>query len=278
MKVRIISAAVGLVILGFVLAFFDTAILNAAVAIISAISVYELLNATNKDRPKFPEFMCVLMAAAIPFSPMPVFKGFLPLCAYILVFIEVCILIKYHKTIKFEQFTSDFFFSFVIPVTYTMFIYLRDKNNMYVGLCYVLIALAAAWTTDTGAYFVGVKFGKHKLCPEISPKKTIEGAVGGVVFSLICMLLICFGMQKLSTVYLNGAIEVNYIYILIFAPILSFISMIGDMAASIIKRQHGIKDFGNIMPGHGGIVDRFDSVLMVLPAVYLISNFFPFVK
>lgn len=278
MKVRIISAAVGLVILGFVLAFFDTALLNAAVAMISALSVYELLNATNKERPKFPEFMCVLMAAAIPFSPMPVFRGFLPLCAYILVFIEVCILIKYHKTIKFEQFTSDFFFSFVVPVTYTMFIYLRDKNNMYVGLCYVLIALAAAWTTDTGAYFVGVKFGKHKLCPEISPKKTIEGAVGGVVFSLICMLLICFGMQKLSAAYLSSTIEVNYMYILIFAPILSLISMVGDLAASIIKRQHGIKDFGNIMPGHGGVVDRFDSVLMVLPAVYLISNFFPIIK
>ena len=278
MKVRIISAAVGLVILGFVLAFFDTAILNTAVAAISALSVYELLNAINKDRPKFPEFMCILMAAAIPFSPMPIFKGFLPLFAYMLVLVEMCILIKYHKTLTFEQFTADFFISFAIPVTYTMFIYLRDKNTAFVGLCYVLIALAAAWTTDTGAYFVGVKFGKHKLCPEISPKKTVEGAVGGIVFGLVCMLLICFGMQKLSAVYFESPITVNYIYILIFAPILSVISMVGDLSASIIKRQHGIKDFGNIMPGHGGIVDRFDSVLMVLPAVYIFSNFFPIVK
>ena len=174
MKTRIITAMIGLVVLGIVLSFFDTIVLNIAVSIIAGLSVYELLKATNPKRDKIPEIVCVIIALLIPFFPIPMFKEFLPLCAYIMVFVQLLVLIKYHKTMRFEQMTSDFFFSFIIPITYTMFVHFRDKNSFYVGLCYVLISLGAAWLTDSGAYFVGVKFGKHKLCPEISPKKTVE--------------------------------------------------------------------------------------------------------
>ncbi len=276
MKTRIITAIAGLAVLAVVLSFFDTIVLNIAVSVISGLSVYELLKATNPNRDKIPEVFSIIVALLIPFFPIPAFKQFLPLCAYIIILTQLLVLIKYHKTMRFEQMTSDFFFSFIIPLTYTMFVHFRDKNSLFVGLSYVMISMSAAWLTDTGAYFVGVNFGKHKLCPEISPKKTVEGAVGGIVISIISLMLICWGLQSLAG-YFGHTVKVNYIYILIFSPILSIISMVGDLAASVIKRQHGIKDFGNIMPGHGGIVDRFDSVLLVLPAVYIISKFFPLV-
>ena len=106
MKTRIITAMVGLVVLAVVLSFFDTIVLNIAVAIISGLSVYELLKATNPNRDKIPEIVCIIIAILIPFFPMPIFKEFLPLCAYAMVFIQLLVLIKYHKTMKFEQMTA----------------------------------------------------------------------------------------------------------------------------------------------------------------------------
>jgi phosphatidate cytidylyltransferase len=108
------------------------------------------------------------------------------------------------------------------------------------------------------AYVVGSLIGKHKLIPEISPKKTVEGAIGGVVGAIIAFLL--FGL--ILDLAVEG-MEVRYLVLAIYAAILAVVSQLGDLIASLIKREHGVKDYGNLLPGHGGIMDRFDSILAV---------------
>lgn len=126
------------------------------------------------------------------------------------------------------------------------------------GIYYLLLVLNFACVCDMGAYFVGVSIGKTKLCPEISPNKTVEGALGGIASSIIVSLIItlCYGhFGKILPV------------MLLTVPLCA-VGMTGDLFASIIKRKAGIKDYGNLIPGHGGILDRVDSVLLISPVVF----------
>lgn len=132
------------------------------------------------------------------------------------------------------------------------------------GIYYLLLLLNFSAVCDTGAYFTGVFFGKHKLCPNISPKKTVEGAAGGIVWSMIVsvVLMLCF---KIDT----SKIAVT---VILTVP-LCIVGMLGDLFASSFKRSVGVKDYGNIIPGHGGILDRFDSILLLSPVVYLLCSY-----
>ena len=140
--------------------------------------------------------------------------------------------------------------------------YIYRTRAMENGIFIVWLVFIASWVCDTAAYFVGVLFGKHKLAPVLSPKKSIEGAVGGVI-----------GAAAIGALY--GYIVRNQVVgikdtMLVFALISAagaLISMVGDLAASAIKRNHDIKDYGNLIPGHGGILDRFDSVIFTAPII-----------
>ena len=123
----------------------------------------------------------------------------------------------------------------------------------------------AAWGTDTFAYSVGMRFGKHKLTP-ISPKKTIEGSIGGVIGAVIISLIYTYIINR------TGSMEISYLSIAAIAIVLSILSQIGDLAASSIKRYTGIKDFGELIPGHGGMLDRIDSILFIAPFAYFLLN------
>jgi phosphatidate cytidylyltransferase len=118
--------------------------------------------------------------------------------------------------------------------------------------------------TDIFAYFTGYFFGKHKLIPEISPKKTIEGSIGGILFCILAFLL--FGL----IVSAQTTTVPNYIGLGALGLLVSVFAQIGDLFASLLKREHNIKDFGNIFPGHGGIMDRFDSVIAVCPLLLIV--------
>lgn len=134
------------------------------------------------------------------------------------------------------------------------------------GKLFIWYIFFVAWGTDTFAYLVGVKFGKHKFT-SISPKKSIEGSIGGIIgATAIC---------SLYTYYLNNfqGLNINYLYIIISGIVLSILSQIGDLSASSIKRFNNVKDFGNLIPGHGGILDRIDSVIFIAPWIYLIFSF-----
>ncbi|MBQ8525564.1 MAG: CDP-archaeol synthase [Clostridia bacterium] len=135
------------------------------------------------------------------------------------------------------------------------------------GKFYIWIPFIIAWLTDTFAYFAGRFLGRHKLIPSVSPKKTVEGSIGGIAGAIIIMVLYMLVCEK----YFD--ITPNYIQGIISAIVLSLLAQIGDLVASCIKREHGIKDFGSLVPGHGGILDRFDSVIFISPVVYCLIQF-----
>ena len=132
------------------------------------------------------------------------------------------------------------------------------------GVVYIVLSLCGAWIADTAAYFTGTFLGKHKLCPEISPKKTIEGFAGGLIFNGLFMAAFNF----VYVTYFAKGCGVNYISSFFLGVFCAALGTLGDLTASLLKRQRGIKDYGNIMPGHGGVMDRFDSVLFVAPFMH----------
>lgn len=144
-----------------------------------------------------------------------------------------------------------------------MFSFLKLILSMNMGRLLVMYAFFGAFSSDIFAYLIGCKFGKRKLCPTISPKKTVEGSIAGIIGVVITYIIITF----IGNNYCGA--NLNYIYISILAVVASITGQFGDLAASAIKRHCNIKDFGNILPGHGGILDRYDSVMFVAPVVYI---------
>ena len=159
-----------------------------------------------------------------------------------------------------EDITSALFGVFYVGI---MFSFVYQIRSMSDGAYLVWLILFSSWGCDTCAYCVGMLFGKHKLAPKLSPKKSIEGAIGGVVgAALLGFIYGKFFSQQMAEIarpelVLAGACAIG-----------SMISQVGDLAASAIKRNHDIKDYGNLIPGHGGIMDRFDSMIFTAPAVY----------
>ncbi|WP_195276436.1 phosphatidate cytidylyltransferase [Anaerotruncus rubiinfantis] len=275
MKQRIISSAIGLVVLFLVLVLFETAVLNVAIMLIALIAVYELLAATGcwKANRLFSA-VALVFSAVIPFISMSWIARNLILICYIFVVAIFSILLRNHMSFRIEQVAMGFMFCIMIPFSLTTIVYLRDRWGAALSIFYVLLALGSAWLSDTGAYFAGRAFGKHKLAPYISPKKTVEGAIGGAVFAEVMIQLVMW-LYSLASAYFGHPISIHYGWLLAIVPFLSAVSILGDLSASVIKRQFGVKDYGSIMPGHGGVMDRFDSALMVIPLVFIISQHLP---
>lgn len=138
------------------------------------------------------------------------------------------------------------------------------------GRYFIMLPFVVAFLTDIGAYFVGVTMGKHKLCPVISPKKTVEGFVGGIALAIIGMVAYALILQ------LGFGFKINYFFVAIYGIFGSLAGVMGDLSFSVIKRQTGIKDYGHLIPGHGGILDRFDSVILVAPLIEALLVVLPF--
>ena len=172
---------------------------------------------------------------------------------YLLVFGEMMIA---HLTLHIKDAALCFLAGIVIPFMLTSLVRIlcMEKGRMLVCIPFVI-----AFMSDVGAYFIGVFFGKHKLCPLISPKKSVEGLIGGVVVGTFSMLL--YGWI-VNTFFYAG---IRYLPLLIYGIIGCLASAFGDLCLSVIKRQTGIKDYGNLIPGHGGVLDRLDSVLVAAP-------------
>ena len=267
MKQRIITAAVGLALLLVVLFFFNTWIFNFAVALIAGVAVFELLQSAGIIKNRLLSAAALVFAVLVPFFRTPGFNllGRASVLLYILALFVI--LLYRHETLKFEQVAITFTSSLLVPFSFSCLIYMRDQFERD-GLFYVLLVFAGAWFADAGGYFVGRIFGKHKLSPKISPNKTIEGAVGGVLFDVVFYLLmgLCYWLYQKQ---MGVLVEIHYIQLGILGAVTAVIGMIGDLSASAVKRQYGVKDFGTIFPGHGGVMDRFDSVLFVAPFLYI---------
>ena len=189
--------------------------------------------------------------------------------AYTLI-LFLLMLLLYEKT-KFEHVVIALFSSIAIPGSISIIILLRDIYIKYPNytkseaVFLVLLALFTSWLTDAFAFFAGKKFGKHKMCPNISPKKTVEGAIGGIAGQALLSLVLFYVFNKF---FFTEESYLSYTSVILLSVFLSAISMCGDLTASTVKRNYGVKDFGTFFPGHGGVMDRFDSCLFVLPALY----------
>ena len=283
MKTRIISGAVGILI--FVAAIFaalkiDTVIIHVLLAAIGCIGVYEALKPTGYVKSRFLLIASLIYAAITPFvysiDMLGAKYGFTLNIKH-----EVCIIlygavifaVSMFKHNEIKPLEVTYAFAATVAITFAFWslaaVFSNPDGN---GLFYLIIVVIAAWGCDTGAYFTGYFFGKHKMAPEISPKKTVEGAVGGIVIDVLLMLAACLIFNEVT------GKSANLVTILSVAPFLALAGMMGDLIFSYIKRDCGIKDYGKIMPGHGGVLDRFDSVAVVAPLMYIVVEHLPMVK
>lgn len=274
MKTRVLSSLVGLVVLAVVLYFFNTLVLNLTMAVLSLMALFELFRATGHLSHKGLVVLGVFMAVALPVARIPLLRPWIPQIVFALILIFFGMVLFYNRRVPLEKVALAFLFSIYVPLFFSCAVFLREDHGVIRGGFYLIMALGAAWLCDTGAYFAGTLFGKHKLAPRISPKKTVEGSVGGVIVSTAVIQLLALGYRA-GMAAMGYGVEIDHLRLTLIFPVLAVAGMMGDLSASVIKRQYGVKDFGNIMPGHGGILDRFDSVLFTLPTAYVLVQKFP---
>ena len=273
MKTRILTAIVAIVILLPVLIFSDTFLLPLALALCSAIAVYEMSACIGLKKAFVLTAPAYLAAVALPFCIRYFFNqeelrqyAMAIVCVFALYCFGVLTFSK--GKYKLADVAVWFFVSVYILLGFNAIMILRDYETA--GKYVYLLIFIGAWVTDTFAYFCGMLLGKHKLIPEVSPKKTLEGSIGGIVFCVLATLLYGFIVQKIA------AVSADYLMLALAGLVVSVISQLGDLCMSVIKRTFGIKDYGKLFPGHGGILDRFDSILAVAVILAVFSSFFDF--
>ncbi len=254
LKTRIITGA-GLGVL-FVLIFafsYLPWVLPAAACALSLMSLYELNKATGFLRNRWDGCLMVFLAALLAAAPYPL----LPWLA-VAVFLAICAIALYlmsqvGKAAQVPGWISRIM-ALLIPICFHA---LQGIRSMEYGLYFLITAFLVGVLTDVSAYFIGSALGKHKLAPVISPHKTIEGSIGGIVVTAI-------GMLGISALFMPD-VPIHYGRMAVYLILGSIIGELGDLAMSSIKRISGIKDYSDLLPGHGGILDRFDSILFILP-------------
>jgi len=254
MKTRIISGVVMGAIVAAVLTvglLWESMVIVIGLAILCAVATYELLhNAAGIEDKVSLIGACILSAAAVVFYP---FLHFFNAVATVYFIFGAFMVLKNHKTFSLAHIAT--LCALPVAISYAFFCLAGlaiEGEKLYA----LLLLLNVSSVCDMGAYFVGVTLGKHKLCPELSPKKTIEGAIGGIASSLIVSVILGICYHK------------NLLLLLPATIVLCIVGMVGDLFASSIKRSVGLKDYGNLIPGHGGILDRFDSILMISPLLF----------
>ena len=257
---RILTALVAICVLIPVLFFSNTIVFPIAVAIVSLISLFEIFKCTGSEKKVALVIPIYLYGVAAPF----ILRYLDPIRFALISFIVAALYAIYmfaqiiwsHGKKKFADTAAIYFLSIYIIAAMNSIVYIRDFGNE--GKYIYLLIFLGAWITDIFAYFTGYFFGKHKLIEDVSPKKTIEGSIGGTVFCAASFGLFGWIIGK----FILGR-PANIIFLLICGVILSVVAQVGDLIMSVIKRHYGIKDFGKIFPGHGGMLDRFDSILAV---------------
>lgn len=267
MKQRILTAFIMLAIFIPVIAFSGTFVFVIAGAVCSVIAVYEMLCCTGQKKNAFLSIPALIYAASGPLLSRTRFStsyGVFLTITIIFLFYLMFAHIFLTKKVRTHDISVVFMTSVYITVSFTSIIKLRDIPDG--GEYFYIFIIIGACITDIFAYFGGKFFGKHKLCPDVSPKKTIEGAISGVIFCSLFFVLYAFILSKFTH------LSPNYFIILVMGAIISVISQFGDLAASAIKRDYGVKDYGKLFPGHGGILDRFDSIIAVSPFLFMLMG------
>ena len=286
---RVMVAVVGLPLLILILGWAPSWATMLLLAAMCAIGAWELMRAAAGERGKPLTPLTVIAAAAVPvcvygemsienteLTALPV----LPFAALLgAVFIFAIFALAIHRYVEeqgipFAAVTCAIFAGLAFPLMFSCLLRLRMMPA--IGMLQVFLPLAISFGSDTFALFAGMLCGKHKLAPKVSPKKTVEGAIGGLLGGVIGMTvfkLVADSMAHTLTVYppieMAAGPQISWGAVFALGIIGSTISQIGDLSFSVIKREFGVKDYGNLLPGHGGILDRFDSVTFVAPFVWL---------
>ena len=259
---RILTGIIGLPIVALILMFGNIYIIDTLFCIVSIIAIHEFLKAFNKQsKPlkilSYLTCLIILFLHIIPKEYLGFTLAITVACIIAISFIKI--IITNMKTKLSDVMVTFFGIGYIVFFLSFLPLLYGSDNGKYL-IWYVLIA---AWGTDTCAYFVGSKFGRNKLS-KISPKKSIEGAIGGIVGAII--------ISFIYTICINNfaGLNISYLYIIPISTLLSVLSQLGDVSASAIKRTVEIKDFGNLIPGHGGILDRIDSIIFIAPFAYFL--------
>ena len=268
MKTRIIAAAFLVPALFLLVLVLPKAFAAVVMGILQAVASYELLYRTRLVTKPRLVIYCGGMAFAIAiwsfYGAIHAYFVLLMLAYFLLMFSEM---MRDHVKMRFETLSMCFVGGLVVPYLMSSVVRILASN---LGRYVILIPFVVACCCDAGAYFVGVRFGRHKLAPVVSPNKTIEGALGGLVTAMVGMLIYALILD------LGFRFEVNYAMAILYGAFGSLAGVFGDLCFSVIKRQTGIKDYGNLIPGHGGVMDRFDSMMTVAPLVEALLIIAPF--
>ena len=268
MKPRFITAAAILAVAIVMLIFSDTLFLPLLMGACALCAVFELLRCVGTVK----HLVLSIPACVISFS-LPIGAFFVEdMYFYFLLSSIVCFvfmiymffLAVFHKgVIRVQDIALAYIFVSYVSISLSNVVLVRHVEES--GLYFFILIFVIAWITDVFAYIVGSLFGKHKLIPSVSPKKSVEGAIGGVVGAMLGCAVVAFIMQMISD------LEPNYLMFLLVGFVGAVISQLGDLVASLVKREYGIKDYSNLLPGHGGIMDRFDSIIPVATVVLLFA-------
>lgn len=260
---RLLSGII-LVILAIIIVGSGGTLLYVTTALISLIGLFELYRVMKIEKNMLG---MVGYLTAVSYYGLVWFDGqkYVTLMAIAALMMLMSLYVFTFPKYRTEEVAVAFFGVFYVAV---MLSYLYQVRAMTDGIYMVWLIVISSWGCDTSAYCVGMLLGKHKLAPVLSPKKSIEGAVGGVAGAALLGFLF-------ATLYGNRMTEITnpQVACAIACAIAAVISQIGDLAASAIKRNHDIKDYGHLIPGHGGILDRFDSMLFTAPAIFFAVTF-----
>ena len=264
---RALTGAALVAVLVIVLLFLPGMCTGMLVAFMVAVAASELLWTTGIVENKRLVIYAQLASLAVAgwcYMGMPYAWGLVLVLAFTaLCFMEL--LISSGK-LPFQQVAMTMAAGLLVPFLLSALVRIRTMDN---GVFFIATPFVMAFMTDTGAYLVGCAFGKHKLCPVISPKKTVEGLFGGILGGIVGMVVYGLVLQHAF------GFAVNYLYAVIYGALGAGGATFGDLMFSVIKRQTGIKDYGKLLPGHGGILDRFDSVTVVAPLAEVLLMILP---
>ena len=260
---RLISGSI-LVLLSIVIVGQGGALLFGVTALISVIGLFELYRVLGIEK---RSLAVIGYATACSYYGILWFEGqrYMTLLIIASLMVMMALYVFTFPKYKTEEITGAFFGVCYVPV---MLSFLYQTRVMSDGAYLVWLILISSWGCDTCAYCSGMLLGRHKLAPVLSPKKSIEGAVGGALGAALLGFVdaACFGARRSEFQNPQASCAIA-------CAIAAVISQIGDLAASAIKRNHGIKDYGKLIPGHGGILDRFDSMIFTAPAIYFALTF-----
>ena len=269
MLTRILTGICMMLVAIPVILYSNTFLFVAVIALLSAIGVFEMVRCLGVHKNYWlalPSYAIALLAPAITrFSNAFSENGLLLFSVFYIYALYALACAMFSKgRILFADAAKVIISSAYIVCGFSCLVATRDLEH---GMFLFIMIVVVAFATDIFAYFSGMLFGRHKLIPAVSPKKTVEGAIGGTLIS-------AFAFVGCAILYANmyDAGRPHFLSLLVCGIALSIVSQIGDLIASFIKRERNVKDYGNLFPGHGGVLDRFDSVIAVAPILYLLLS------